>query len=153
MDTGGVGTTLSQELVRAAAGTNVVNRSGELTDTSSLDASLNTEFGDPTRALPGRVPVKLTDGSTYYVTPECDRAIVAYQTTNLVLAAGASAFNRQGAFVTSWKAAGNSNPDPTRLGSLGVIGGNEFFGVGGYLYTQYPYGAFPRQPRRPGRPR
>jgi RHS repeat-associated protein len=134
---GGQGTTLSQELVRAAAGTGEVDAAGELVDDSALQDSLAVELGDPTRQIPGRVPVTMADGSTDYVTPECDRAILAMQATNTILR-GAS-LNSQGYFVISRKAVGNSNPDPTRLGSLGTMGGTTFFGVGSYMYVQYPY--------------
>ncbi len=143
---GGVGTTLSQELVRAAAGTGEVGRSGELVDQSALQASLNEELGDPTRPLKGRVPVTLVDGTVDYVTPECDRVILSMQATNTILAGGS--LNKPGSFVTSWKQAGhgNTNPDPTRLGSLGIVGGTMFYGVGGYQYVQYPYSPV-RRPR------
>jgi hypothetical protein len=144
----GVGTTLSQELVRAAAGTSELNRNGELNNTSGLDASLDAELGDPTRALAGRVPVTLVNGTVDYVTPECDRTILAMQETNSILSH--ISLNKPSDFVTSWKQAGhgNTNPDPTRLGSLGTIGGTQFFGVGGYEHVQYP---FPRVRRPPNR--
>jgi hypothetical protein len=145
---GGVVTTLSQELVRAAAGTTEINSRGELNDRSGLDSTLSTELGDPTRALSGRVPVTMTNGTIYYVTPECDRAISAMQSTNAIL--GGATLNGNGVFVTSWKQAGhgNTNPDPTRLYDLGHVGGTEFYGVGGFEFVQYPYG-----PRRPPRRR
>jgi RHS repeat-associated protein len=79
---GGLGTNLAQEIVLAAAGTSEVNGSGELNDMSGLEGTLDTDLGDPTRDLPGRVPVTLDDGSVDYVTPECDRAISAMQATN-----------------------------------------------------------------------
>jgi hypothetical protein len=144
---GGQGTTLSQELVRAAAGTTEINSHGELSDRSGLDSTLDQELGDPTRALSGRVPVTMTNGTTYYVTPECDRAISAMQATNTIL--GGASLNINGDFVTSWKQAGhgNTNPDPTRLYDLGHVGGTEFYGVGGFEYVQYHYG--PRRKRRP----
>jgi hypothetical protein len=149
---GGVGTSLAGELVRAAAGTGEINGLGGLTSSyeSSLQSSLNQDQGDPTRNLPGRVPVTLSNGSTDYVTPECDRAILAMQATNTIL--GGFTTNTQGFFVTSWKANGNSNPDPTRLGNLGTVGGTTFFGVGPYVYDQYPYAPAPRR-HRPIRPR
>lgn len=53
---GGYGTTLAQEIVRAAGGTTVVNGSGELNDMSGLNATLDTDLGDPTRDLPGASP-------------------------------------------------------------------------------------------------
>jgi len=137
---GGVGTTIAQEIVLAARGVNPpeVNSRGELTDRSGLDATLSTELGDPTRNLSGRVPVTLTNGTVYYVTPECDRAISAMQATNTIMA-NPTALNGNGVFVTSWKQVGNSNRDPTRLYDLGHEGGTEFYGFAGFEYVQYPY--------------
>jgi hypothetical protein len=145
------GTTLAQEIVRAAAGTNPpeVNGRGQLNDMSGITSTLGTELGDPTRALPGRVPVTLSDGSTDYVTPECDRAISAMQATNTIL--DGYTVNSYGFFPTSWKQAGhgNTNPDPIRLGPLGTIGGTQFFGVGAYQYAQYAYPPVRRPRPRP----
>ncbi len=149
---GGVGTTLGREISRAAAGTREVNFFGGLTSSyeNSLQSSLNQDQGDPTRNLPGRVPVTLTNGSVDYVTPECDRAILAFQATN-DLSLGLVT-NKPGSFVTSWKANGSSNPDPTRLGNLGTVGGTTFFGVGLAIPVQYPYAPAPRR-HRPISPR
>jgi hypothetical protein len=144
---GGMGTTLAQEIVRAAAGTNEINGAGQLNDASGITSTLNTELGDPTRALPGRVPVTLVGGTVDYVTPECDRAISAMQGTNAIL--GGLSLNQEGFFVTSWKANGNSNPDPTRLSNLGSFGGTTFFGVGLYKNTLPPVRLPPRIGRVP----
>ena len=133
---GGIGTTLSQELVRAAAGTGEVNSRGELNDRSGINDSLDIELGDATRSLPGRVPEQLTNGSTYYVTPECDRLIQALQSTNYILSGGS--LNAPGFFVTSWKANGNSNPDPSRLYTLGIVGGTTFYGFASYGFLPKP---------------
>jgi hypothetical protein len=59
---GGQGTTLAQELVRAAAGTGEVNSRGELVDKSGLNDTLDQELGDVSRALPGRVAVNTAGG-------------------------------------------------------------------------------------------
>jgi hypothetical protein len=60
--------------------------------------------------------------------PECDRAISAMQATNTIL--GGASLNANGFFPTSWKANGNSNPDPGNLYNLGSVGGTTFFEVG-----------------------
>jgi hypothetical protein len=143
---GGHGTTLSQELVRAAAGTGEVNSRGELVDKSGLNDTLDQELGDVSRALAGRVAVSTVGGGVIYVTPECDGAISAMQATNTIL--GGTSLNSGGFFATSWKANGNSNPDPTRLYNLGSVGGTTFFGVGNYAYGQYAYPPVRRPPIR-----
>ena len=51
----------------------------------------------------------MTNGQTYYVTPECDRAVLAMQATNTILG-NPNLLNGSGSFVTSRKANGNSNP-------------------------------------------
>ena len=139
---GSRGTTLAQEIVRAAAGTNEVDSAGELNDVSALNRTLDTDLGDATRALPGRIQV---DGTEFYVTPECYRAISAMQATNTIR--GGGSLNAPGFFVTSWKANGNSNSDPSRLYTLATVGGTTFFGFGGYEYARYPY-PFQPPPRR-----
>jgi RHS repeat-associated protein len=142
------GTTLAQELVRAAAGTSELTSRGELADRSGLDDSLNTELGDPTRPLAGRVPVTMTDGSTDYVTPECERVISAWQATNAVLG-GVVGPGRN--LVTSWKQAGhgNTNPDSDHLVDLGQYGATEFYGFTAYQMAPYPYVGRPRPRPRP----
>jgi RHS repeat-associated protein len=139
---GSIGTTLPQEIVRAAGGTNEVDGSGQLNDMSGLVSTLSTELGDPTRPLAGRVPVALVGGAVDYVTPECDRAISSFQATNGIL--GVFSLNTPSYLVTSWKANGNSNPDPTRLAGLGFVGGTTFFGF--QLWTPLPV---PGQPHIP----
>jgi RHS repeat-associated protein len=140
---GGVGTTLPQEIVRAAGGTNEINPSGQLNDMSGITSTMSQNQSG------GTIPVTLVGGSTMYVTPECDRAISAMQATNTILAG--YTVNQAGFFPTSWKANGNSNPDPTRLYNLGSVGGTTFYGMGAYEYAQYNY--FARRPPPPGRGR
>jgi hypothetical protein len=71
------------------------------------------------------------------------------QAVNTILAG--YTMNAPGFFVTSWKANGNSNPDPTRLYGLGSVGATTFFGVGAYQYEQYSYPPVRRPPHAPGR--
>jgi hypothetical protein len=146
---GSVGTTMSQEIVRADGGVGEVNSSGVLNDTSGITNTLNTDLGDPTRALPGRVPVTLANRSVYYVTPECDRAITAMQATNLIV--GGGTVNYAGVFVTSWKQTGNSNPDPTHLYTLGTAGATTFYGFQSAWTVQYPWprSSLPHPPHKP----
>jgi RHS repeat-associated protein len=126
---GGIGTTLAQEIYRADGGAGAFNSSGQLINQSQLTSTLNTDLGDPTRNLPGRISVPGTD---YFVTPECYSAISALQAVNSLLA-GAT-LHTPGFFVTSWKQVGNSNPDPTRLFDFGSVGDTEFYGFGHYYY-------------------
>ena len=126
---GSLGTTLSQEIVRAAAGTTAVDSSGEITNRNVLNSVLNTELGDPTRDLPGRFPLTLEDGTDIYVTAECYAAISAMQSTNTILA-NPTLYNQSGFFVTSWKRFNSSNPDSDRLYDFGVIGGAQGGGLG-----------------------
>jgi len=146
---GSIGTTLTDELVRAAGGTSELNRNGELRDRSGLNSSLSENQGDPTRNISGRVPVTLTNGSTWYVTAEYDRVISAMQATNAIL--GGASLNASGFFVTSWKQAGhgNTNPDPSRLYGLGTVGGTMFYGFGAYAPVTFVPAPRPTPHRQP----
>jgi len=117
---------------------------------NTLSSVLSTDLGDPTRDLPGRVPVTLLDGSVDYVTPQCEAVISAWQATSTVYTSGGLTIG--GSLVTSWKSAGGSNPDPARLINAGTIGGTTFFGFPGYMFGQYPYPPYiPKRPPGGGR--
>jgi RHS repeat-associated protein len=144
---GAYGSSLDQVLVHAAAGTSVLNGSGQLVDNAdTLQADLNEDQNFAYAA--GKVQLA-GSGPTVWVTQGCYSVIAAMESANGV----AAGFNyTNGVFVTSW----NSSPpinNPNYAAGIEVLFGNagptNFYGLKNVATGP---GQRPRQPpKRAGR--
>jgi hypothetical protein len=151
---GTYGSSLNQVLIKAAAGTGVLNSSGQLVDNArALQADLNQDQGDTSRYSSGRVALYNADGSVAgWYTQECYSVIAAIQAADGV-AAGYN-FNPKGMFITSWNSSAPINNPNYAAGVerlLGTAGPTNFYGFTNFTFGNFP-APVPRQPRRgPGR--
>lgn len=126
------GSSLSQTMVQAAAGTSVVDKDGDLVDRrDELDRTLDEDQGSVSTYRAGRIAVATPLGPLF-VTATCYQAIGAMQMTNSV-ADGSITYNQSGFFVTSWNTSGNNVASNVESAFGRVGGGNFFYGFGFFV--------------------
>jgi hypothetical protein len=144
---GAIGSSLTDILLNAAAGTTVLDSEGNLRDNmATFQFFLGQEQGDTSKPGPGRIPLYDVRGSgtVMYVTEGCYSIITAYQ-SSAGIASGSLSLNATGLFPTSWRVFDPMDNPNYRAGVeslLGAVGsangnplGNTFFGFTDWWYV------------------